>query len=133
MGAARVFEGQSDGSGGKCGGLGVRRLERKGQRKALQAPLSRKEGSVAQGEEVWLTAPLASCRGPREDVETPLVHPDRQLSLLLRIHHCKQGAPEPAPAPLPTPRLVLISPLTELGAPLRSFSPPPHPFHRGGN
>lgn len=32
------------------------------------------------------------CRGPGEDVETPLVHPHRQLPLLLRVHH-GEGVP----------------------------------------
>lgn len=50
MGATRMFERPRDGSGGKCSGLGVGRLERRGQRKALQALLSWEEVPVAQGE-----------------------------------------------------------------------------------
>ena len=81
-------------------------------------------------------ATLALRRGPREDVETALVHPDRQLPLLLRVHHCEQGSPGPSPAPA-SPRTTHFPTPTEQSThtaldPLRSFSSPPCPFYRWG-
>nr|XP_058164770.1 cytohesin-4 isoform X6 [Dasypus novemcinctus] len=39
----------------------------------------------------------AQAGGPREDVETALVHPDRQLPLLLRVHHGQGAAGDHTP------------------------------------
>ena len=43
----------------------------------------------AQGRGGLTGSITGSCRRPREDLEATLVHPDRQLPLLLRVHHCE--------------------------------------------
>lgn len=43
----------------------------------------------AQGRGGLTDSITGSCRWPREDLETTLVHPDGQLPLLLRVHHCE--------------------------------------------
>lgn len=88
----------------------------------MQVPCSSVEGGVRGLGLTGSTVDL--CRGPCEDMETALVHPDRQLPLLLRVHHGQSALP-----PLPF-RLPPSGQLTELGASLRSHSPPP--FHRWG-